>query len=924
MAGNDAWVIEESGRVARRRECLGLGAPRKTDASAWGLCLSGGGIRSATFSLGVLQALAKAPAPPFDPPSKSEDATPAVPSGPQSKSDERSEAPRISEPHLLHFFDYLSTVSGGGYVGAFFISLFIPNRLVAAKDLKPAAGTGSDDQQIKSPKTLFTRLSEALRGVKAALAPRESSFDAASRAYQVIANDPPGRIRSGETFDPIRQPLAWLRENGRYLTPTGAGDVIYAIALSVRNWFAVHYVLGTLLLALFALMAMLKAEAAILFGHFFRLEVWAPPVDAADPQLWWSPLWALPLLTAFFWLAPFGVAFWLSHLRGGQTEEPGKFRRAFSLAMWLALAVFAVLCLLANTGPLERFEQLRWLVLAMAAVTGLGVTFHVATAFETNGVEAQRVEETRQLARGLKLALVLAAAAALDTASQTIYLWLMQPGSLVWKFLSPAALLAAAIWLIRKGASAFTEKAAPQWFAWIPLDLIAGIVAAVLLFGIATAWALGLQWVIWKGLPPVAPTDAIFVTQLYWSAATAGVAGFLAVVGGWFPGFINLSTLQSFYSARITRAYLGASNGARFSEEDGQKWRSVAEPHPNDSIARESYYAGDVCSPVHIINVTMNQTVDPAEQLVQRDRKGKPLAVGPAGVLLDGKYRPFSDRQDPLSVGQWIGVSGAAFTTGLGRTTSLGISLVLGLANVRLGTWWRSDLGVDRSSGLERLFLQVLPTQTYLSYEFFANFHGNHRKRQYLSDGGHFENTAAYELLRPERDIRLIVVCDNGCDGKYRFSDLATLIRLIRIDFKARIELVTEFAGSEELAQIFGDDRELREAQAGTSSKCALLFKVTYPEREDLPARHLIVLKPRLIAGAPPDVAEYHQRHAAFPQESTIDQFFDEAQWESYRKLGLEIGTLVFDKNGKSLWRFLLRSEPGAAAAVQPPDHPAQ
>ena len=82
---------------------------------------------------------------------------------------------------------------------------------------------------------------------------------------------------------------------------------------------------------------------------------------------------------------------------------------------------------------------------------------------------------------------------------------------------------------------------------------------------------------------------------------------------------------------------------------------------------------------------------------------------------------------------------------------------------------------------------------------------------------------------------------------------------------------------------------------------------MTYPEREDLPARHLIVLKPRLIAGAPPDVTEYHQRHAAFPQESTIDQFFDEAQWESYRKLGLEIGTLVFDKNGASLWKFVLR-----------------
>src|SRR5438105_3632472 len=54
---------------------LGLGNKDRT-----ALCLSGGGIRSATFSLGVIQALAKA--------------------------------------GLLEQFDYLSTVSGGGYTGA--------------------------------------------------------------------------------------------------------------------------------------------------------------------------------------------------------------------------------------------------------------------------------------------------------------------------------------------------------------------------------------------------------------------------------------------------------------------------------------------------------------------------------------------------------------------------------------------------------------------------------------------------------------------------------------------------------------------------------------------------------------------------------------------------------------------------------------
>ena len=50
-----------------------------------GLAFSGGGIRSATFNLGILQALA--------------------------------------QNHLLRKFDYLSTVSGGGYIGSWFAAL---------------------------------------------------------------------------------------------------------------------------------------------------------------------------------------------------------------------------------------------------------------------------------------------------------------------------------------------------------------------------------------------------------------------------------------------------------------------------------------------------------------------------------------------------------------------------------------------------------------------------------------------------------------------------------------------------------------------------------------------------------------------------------------------------------------------------------
>src|SRR5258706_9984043 len=79
----------ESGEPTRKYRASVM---RKLHASARSaLCFSGGGIRSATFGLGVLQGLAAYS---------------------RKRSGER--------PDLLGEFDYLSTVSGGGYLGSWF------------------------------------------------------------------------------------------------------------------------------------------------------------------------------------------------------------------------------------------------------------------------------------------------------------------------------------------------------------------------------------------------------------------------------------------------------------------------------------------------------------------------------------------------------------------------------------------------------------------------------------------------------------------------------------------------------------------------------------------------------------------------------------------------------------------------------------
>ena len=89
---DEASAIHESGKVPPGTEGKALYVALNALKSA-ALCLSGGGIRSAAFSFGVIQALAM---------------NPRQPGG-----------GRVTEPEdsLLSRFHYLSTVSGGGYAG---------------------------------------------------------------------------------------------------------------------------------------------------------------------------------------------------------------------------------------------------------------------------------------------------------------------------------------------------------------------------------------------------------------------------------------------------------------------------------------------------------------------------------------------------------------------------------------------------------------------------------------------------------------------------------------------------------------------------------------------------------------------------------------------------------------------------------------
>jgi hypothetical protein len=142
-----------------------------------------------------------------------------------------------------------------------------------------------------------------------------------------------------------------------------------------------------------------------------------------------------------------------------------------------------------------------------------------------------------------------------------------------------------------------------------------------------------------------------------------------------------------------------------------------------------------------------------------------------------------------------------------------------------------------------------------------------------VSDGGHIENLGIYELLR--RRCRIIIASDVGADPGYSFDDLANLTRMARIDLGVNIRFEEE------------DLRKLRpERRTKLSERHVVMGKIEYLEGVGT----LVYVKASLTRSDSHDLHGYKQAHPTFPHETTIDQFFAEEQFESYRELGYRCG----------------------------------
>jgi hypothetical protein len=827
MAQDQRWPEGPAAAERRFVEIRRAKAGVKADAPLAGLAFSGGGIRSATFSLGVQQGLAKL--------------------------------------GVLKRFDLMSTVSGGGYAGSFLGALYC----------RKAGSVEPDPAMVEA-------------GLGAPQAP------------------------AAEGPRAIHESVGWLRENGRYLTPGGSGDGFWAGAMMLRNLVAVHLVMGLLWLLAFLLGDQLLGRTAWM-GAFPGVDLWGWTVQ---PSPWLVPL---PFVAGL--ALPLGWAYWL--VRQPAVAGQG----AMVTRPWLTALVFSPWALATGWMWMEA-RHLPALGGGLVLAGGLSVAALLAWAIlGRGGSEAAQLRLTAALRLVFVAVVVGLLLVLVDTLAWTIHArifpaaraagegWsrlgehLSQAGEALRTPGGAAAGLLAAL-------AAFKDKfmgllGAAEKGGWKDLLLrillnaaagVVGLAGLAFLAALAHAFAFG-------GAQPAGPGALGLQSDAAFWILLVGLVVFNLLLGRTI-GFLNLSTLGPTYTAALTRAYVGASHAKR------REGDSTPHPIPGDDLAWADYRPWERGGPLHVINVTLNETTGGRSQVLQKDRKGMNLAVGPAGLTVGVRHHaawetgflrgvprkgfsvfPEGQLRQPeaLTLGQWVGISGAAFSTGLGSRTTWATSLLAGFLNVRLGYWWWS--GGEGSGGVRGACEGLLPVQTHLMEEWLGLFPGTHSRHWYLSDGGHFENTAAYELIR--RRVPFILLCDDGADPGRGMGDLANLVAKARLDLAARVTVLDDAAlaaffsvRGKAVPSCIGSLEDLRDAK---HPALASLVRLDYlDERGAVESEGwMLLLKPTLAPDLPLDVAAYAQAHKDFPQQSTLDQFFDEAQWESYRALGEHIAVTV-------------------------------
>jgi hypothetical protein len=281
--------------------------------------------------------------------------------------------------------------------------------------------------------------------------------------------------------------------------------------------------------------------------------------------------------------------------------------------------------------------------------------------------------------------------------------------------------------------------------------------------------------------------------------------------------------------------------------------------------------------PMHLVNAALNLVS--GTNLAWQERKAESFTFSPlhAGSAELG-YRETADYGglQGITLGTAMTISGAAASPNMGYNSSAPLAFLLTLFNVRLG-WWLGNPG-PHGGGKLATYPRMGPR--FAMRPLTAELSGNTNDRYpyiYLSDGGHFENLALYEMVLRRR--RFIIVSDAGCDPEYKFDDLGNAIRKIRIDFGIPIDM----------SPIMYLHPRGTNDEGGKYCAIGTIRYSCVDRGNNVPDGTLLYIKPSIYMTEPKDVYNYAKANKGFPHETTADQFFSESQFESYRMLGSHV-----------------------------------
>ncbi|MEL6649819.1 MAG: patatin-like phospholipase family protein [Bacteroidota bacterium] len=434
-----------------------------------------------------------------------------------------------------------------------------------------------------------------------------------------------------------------------------------------------------------------------------------------------------------------------------------------------------------------------------------------------------------------------------------------------------------------------------------------------------------------------------------------GVATILFVLTGLYVNSNKLS-LHYFYRDRLSEAYLRTDARVQRKDQDRQGmplinlrndedlrlknlgWQKLqgqalreAQTQVEKGIIRPSLrydedgniWQSNPRAPYHLIVTALN--LQGTDELVRKDLKSDHFIFSRnyIGSHSTGYVRTDRYRQGRTKLARAMTISAAAVSSGMGFSSFFAQSFIITLLNLRLGYWvenpwfYRRNCNEQRvDSAWRRMILKWRGWEDVEQPE--EEGEGRYCMRYNPKRKFTFWPTYLFkELLGlTTADKRLVNVSDGGHTGD-NLGLLPLLRRRCKVivvgDFEedrkfgfGSFNHLVRMANIEENIEIKINLQSLepkseKEDPRLRSANSVALGTIHYPDNN---IGHLIYVKSSINQQVlPVNVYNYRKLHPDFPHESTADQYFDDSQFEAYRALGFHMGQEVIEVLRQRLWQ---------------------